>query len=141
MTVMPPAPAAAPVVRIAIRPAGPKGVGLFATLPIAAGETITHDFAIVLDEAACDAVAPTVIDRYYFAHPGDETAGLLVLGPSALCNHDDAPNAATVTAHDGATGWYVSLVARRPIAAGEEVTRRYACPLWFDPSRDPSTEP
>lgn len=122
------------MVKIAVRPAGDKGVGLFATMPIAAGEVLTRDFAVVLDEAACDAIAPTIVDGYYFAHPEDDTAGLLVLGPSALCNHDDAPNADTITAHDDVLGWTVSLVAARPIAPGEEVTRRYACPLWFEPT-------
>lgn len=121
------------IIRFAVRPAGAKGVGLFATAGILAGEVITRDYAVVLDAAACDAIAPTIIDHYYFAHPGDATAGLLVLGPSALCNHDDAPNADTLTAHDSDHCWYVSLVANRAISIGEEITRRYACPLWFEP--------
>ena len=127
-------PAAPRVMRFAVCPAGAKGVGLFAIDAIAPGEAITRDFAVVLDETACDAIAPTIIDRYYFAHPEDETAGLLVLGPAALCNHDDAPNADTVTVHDGVCGWHVCLVANREIGAGEEITRRYACPLWFEPT-------
>ena len=30
-------------------------------------------------------------------------------------------------------GWLVTLTATRDIAEGEEITRRYACELWFAP--------
>jgi SET domain-containing protein len=49
----------------------------------------------------------------------------------SLCNHDDAPNAELVCREDDET---MTLVAVRPIAAGEEICIRYRRPLWFTPA-------
>lgn len=123
-----------PVAKAAPRGTGAKGVGVFAVAPIAAGEVICCDCTIALSPAEVDAVTPTVIDHYYFAHPADDERGLLVLGLASLCNHADAPTAHTATEHDPELGWVVTLTATRDIAAGEEITRRYACDLWFEPA-------
>ena len=121
------------VLKVAPRAAGTKGVGLFATAPIAKGEVISCDCTIPLDAAEVKAVTPTLIDQYYFAHPGGDDLGLVVLGLASLCNHADEPTAHTATERDPALGWLVILTATRDIAAGEEITRRYACQLWFKP--------
>ncbi|MGF1623519.1 MAG: SET domain-containing protein-lysine N-methyltransferase [Alphaproteobacteria bacterium] len=124
---------APPTMKVAPGNAGAKGIGVFATAAIARGETISCDCTIPLSPADVRAVTPTVIDHYYFAHPEDDECGLLVLGLASLCNHADHPSALTVTARDPDLGWIVTLVAAHAIAAGEEITRRYACPVWFEP--------
>jgi hypothetical protein len=121
------------VLKAAPGAAAAKGRGVFATRDFALGELIEAAPCIELDAAACVQIRPTPIEDYYFRHPDDEKAGLLVLGLASLCNHSDDPSAATDYEHDPAIGWIVVLTALRPIATGEEVTRRYACPPWFTP--------
>lgn len=92
------------------------GIGLFATRPFAAGErtlrrkerTITPDAPLGDDE------------RWY--HCDDLEGGRqVVLGyPERHLNHCCDPNA-YIAQEDGAT----YIVARRPIAAGEEITNDY----------------
>lgn len=113
-------------------PAGAKGIGIFALADIGCGELIACDCAIPLSARDVDAIEPTVLDNYYYAHPDNDEGGLLVLGLASLCNHADDPNALTQTAHDPVLGWLVTLSAARDIALGEEITRRYACPIWFE---------
>ena len=120
------------LIRVAPGPAGAKGRGLFATAPIARGETIDENCTLDLDEAQCTTLEPTPVNDHYFAHPADDTRGLLVLGYASLCNHADDPSADTGFRYDERVGWIVVLTARRDIAAGEEITRRYACPPWFE---------
>ena len=52
------------------------------------------------------------------------------LGLVALCNHSRRPNARVRRnlAQDK-----LDLVATAPIAAEDEVTIDYHCPLWFEP--------
>ncbi|MCB1745352.1 MAG: SET domain-containing protein-lysine N-methyltransferase, partial [Gammaproteobacteria bacterium] len=89
---------------------------------------------IELDLGDCERLAGTRIDDYYFRHPGNAQHGLLVLGLVSLCNHSDEPNTRTAYAQRTDIGWTVLTIARRPIRAGEELTRRYACPPWFETS-------
>ena len=120
------------LLKVAPGPAGAKGRGLFAVAPIARGELIDENCTLDLDEAQCTTLEPTPVNDHYFAHPADDTRGLLVLGYASLCNHADDPNADTGFRFDERVGWIVVLTARRDIAAGEELTRRYACPPWFE---------
>lgn len=112
-----------------------KGRGVFAAVDIEPGETVDVAPSIELDEHTCDRIAGTRVDDYYFRHPGDETAGLLVFGLPSLCNHSDHPNTETHCRHVPELGWLVALTASRAIRAGEEITRRYACPPWFEAAR------
>ncbi len=112
-----------------------KGRGVFAVADIPAGAVILTDATIPLSAADCTAVVGTPVDDYYFAHPRDPARGLVVLGLSSLANHADDPTAATEFAYDRALGWLVTLRALRPLAPGDEITRRYACPPWFSVQR------
>jgi hypothetical protein len=49
----------------------------------------------------------------------------------SLCNHTEVPNAALVCRLDEEA---MTLVALRPIVAGEEICIRYRRPLWFTPA-------
>jgi len=119
---------------IAVRRIAGKGRGLFALAPFAAGDVLEVSSAIALGKVDADAIARTVLDDYNFAHPGDPDGCLIVLGHATLCNHSDDPNAETVSRRDPDIGWIVELRAIRRIEPGEEITRRYACDLWFDPT-------
>jgi len=109
-----------------------KGCGVVAVAPIAAGEVIDEACTLHLNDAQCAAIEATPAGDHYFMHPEDETGGLLVLGLPSLCNHAEDHNADTAYRRDEALGWVVVLTARRDIRTGEEVTRHYACPPWFE---------
>ncbi len=117
--------------RLEVRAIGRKGRGVFAAAPIRGGELLETAYTVEIgpDEIA----AGSVLDNYPFAHPGDPERGLLVLGLPSLMNHSDEANTETLTRHVDGLGWIVEIRAVRDIAPGEEVTRRYACDLWFEP--------
>ena len=120
--------------RIGVRRLPGKGRGVVALVPLAVGEVVERAPTVALSAADTDALPGTVLDDYYFAHPADPEGGLMVLGLSALCNHADDPTAETRAVEDPETGWTVHLVGRQALAPGEELTRRYAGPLWFPPA-------
>ena len=75
----------------------------------------------------------TILHDYYFHWDGDpdgEGSGAVALGLVALCNHSRRPNARVRRNLAQET---LDLLALAPIAAGDEVTIDYNCPLWFDP--------
>jgi len=109
----------------------PKGRGVRASEDIAAGELIESAATIVLSAADTERVAGTAVDDYYFAHPGNDEEGLVILGVASLCNHSDWPSAEVRWRFEDGVGWIADLVALRAVAAGEEVTRRYRCAPWF----------
>jgi hypothetical protein len=109
-----------------------KGRGVVAERAIAAGEIIDRAFTIELNPADCEAIARSVLDHYYFAHPESQDMGLLVLGLASLANHADDPNTGVDWHQAPGIGWVGNLVALKPIAAGEEITRRYTCAPWFE---------
>jgi SET domain-containing protein len=119
--------------KLELRAAARKGRGVFAAAPIGAGELLETSPSVVLGGHDTQTIVGTTLDNYYFAHPTDPDGGLLVFGFSSLVNHSDAPNVETVPREAGALGWLVDLRALRAIAPGEELTRRYACELWFEP--------
>lgn len=108
-----------------------KGRALVALATIDEGEVIDLAPTIALGAKDCALVEQTPIGDYYFAHPDDPEGGVVVLGLASLCNHADAPNADIRWRRDAAAGLLVELFALRPVAVGEEITRRYACAPWF----------
>ena len=110
-----------------------KGRGIFARVPIAAGTLIEAAPIILIPAADCPTVDRTIIHDYYFHWDGDpdgEGRGALALGLLSLCNHSGGPNARV--RRNFARG-SLELVALAMIAAGDEITIDYNCPLWFDP--------
>jgi len=108
-----------------------KGRGLLAGAPIEADEIIDVASTIVLSATDCDLLEQTAVGDYYFAHPSDPELGLVVLGLPSLSNHAESPNSDIRWHCDEGVGWVAELYALRPIAAGEEITRRYRCAPWF----------
>jgi SET domain-containing protein len=108
-----------------------KGRGLFARAAIAAGTIIEAAPVVVLSPAECQAIDQTALGHYYFHWEGDFDGGTgaLPLGYVALCNHAARPNAEVRRNYAAVT---LELIAKRAIAAGQEITIDYGCPLWFE---------
>lgn len=109
-----------------------KGRGMVAAVPLEAGVAVARDHAVELAGEDCDLLERTALGAYYFAHPEDEDRGCLVFGPISLANHADLPSTALSWHRDPDLGLTVEMRTLRPVAAGEELTHRYRCPLWFD---------
>ncbi len=110
------------------------GRGLIALSHIPAGALIDRACTVEIDASQAeplDRMQP--IGDYYFAHPENDKAGLMAFGMVVLCNHTEDANGDIVWWKSDELGWFADLTARRDIAAGEEITFRYRCPLWFAP--------
>jgi uncharacterized protein len=119
--------------RLEIRSDPAKGRGLFARSPIAAGALIEAAPVIIVPAAECAALDTTILHDYYFHWDGDpegEGRGAVALGLLALCNHSRRPKARVRRNYARET---LDLIALVPIAAGDEITIDYNCPLWFNP--------
>ena len=119
--------------RLEIRSDPAKGRGIFAREAIAAGTPIESAPVIIVPAAHCPLLDRTILHDYYFHWDGDpdgEGRGAVALGLVALCNHSRRPNARVRRNFAQDT---LDLVALAPIAAGDEVTIDYNCPLWFEP--------
>jgi hypothetical protein len=117
--------------RLEIRDDPLKGRGVFAGTPIAAGTLIEAAPVVIVPAAQVKLLDQTILHDYYFAWdgaPGDQGSGAVALGLVALCNHSRRPRARV--RRNLAQGT-LDLVALVPIAAGDEVTIDYNCPLWF----------
>jgi SET domain-containing protein len=111
-----------------------RGRGLFAREAIAQGEVIERACSVYIDAVqavALDKMLP--LGDFYFQHPLSKEEGLMVLGLASLCNHSGDPSADVRFEDGGPIGWIAVLYALRDIGAGEEITYRYKCPLWFAP--------
>ena len=119
--------------RLEIRSDPIKGRGIFAREPIAAGTLIEAAPVIIVPAEQCPLLDRTILHDYYFHWDGDpdgDGRGAVALGLVALCNHSRRPNA---RARRNLAQDTLDLVALSPIAAGDEVTIDYNCPLWFQP--------
>ena len=119
--------------RVEIRSDPIKGRGVFACEPLAAGTLIEAAPVIIVPAGQCPLLDRTILHDYYFhwdGNPDGEGRGAVALGLVALCNHSRRPNA---RARRNLAQDTLDLVALSPIAAGDEVTIDYNCPLWFQP--------
>ena len=119
--------------RIEIRSDPVKGRGIFARQAIAAGTPIEAAPVIIVPAGQCPLIDRTILHDYYFHWDGDpdgDGRGAVALGLVTLCNHSRRPNARVRRNFSHET---LDLVAVAAIAAGDEVTIDYNCPLWFEP--------
>jgi uncharacterized protein len=110
-----------------------RGRGIFAREPIAAGMLLEAAPVIIVPAEQCRLLDRTILHDYYFHWDGDpdgDGRGAVALGLVALCNHARRPNA---RARRNLAQDTLDLVALSSIAAGDEVTIDYNCPLWFQP--------
>ena len=120
--------------RLEIRSDPDKGRGIFARAPIAAGSLIEAAPVIVVPAAQCALLDQTILHDYYFHWDGDpdgDGRGAVALGLVALCNHSTPAQCARVRRNLAQET--LDLLALPPIAAGDEITIDYNCPLWFEP--------
>ena len=123
--------------RVAVRSAGTKGLGVFATSPFDAGEVIEIAPVIVEAEEKIDDGA--MLDAYVYVWTEGTCA--VALGYGSIFNHSYDPNALFTTDIAQRT---ITFTARRPIAEGEEITINYngdpTCrdPMDFDDADAPA---
>jgi uncharacterized protein len=100
--------------------------------PIPAGTIIEAAPVIIVPAEQCPLLDRTILHDYYFQWDNFDRSGrgAVPLGLVALCNHSRRPNARVRRNLAQDT---LDLVATAPIAAGDEVTIDYHCPLWFEP--------
>jgi hypothetical protein len=116
---------------IEIRSDPAKGRGIFAVAPIAAGALIEAAPVIIVPASQCALLDQTILHDYYFRWDDDgggAESGAVALGIVSLCNHSRRPRARVRCNRPRQT---LDLVALAPIAAGDEITIDYNCPLWF----------
>lgn len=120
----------------AIRTIPGKGRGVFATVPIAAGECFERSPVIVIPREEIIHIRRTVLADYYFKWNNERKNGAIALGHGSLFNHSYHPNAVF---HLQLDDLRVDFVALRPIAPGQEITVNYngdpedTSRLWFHP--------
>jgi uncharacterized protein len=98
-----------------------------------AGTLIEAAPVIIVPAEQCLLLDRTILHDYYFQWDDNldrSGRGAVPLGLVALCNHSRRPNA-RVRRHLAQDT--LDLVTTAPIAAGDEVTIDYHCPLWFEP--------
>jgi SET domain-containing protein len=124
--------------RVAVRACPGAGRGVFATQPIAAGETIERAPVVVFSADERSLVTQTVLDYYYFWWGPDSEDGAIALGFGSLYNHSFEPNARYVRNLEER---YLDFVALRDIAEDDEVLVNYngdhpdaLAPVEFMPS-------
>ena len=106
----------------AIRRIPGKGRGVVATRGVPAGAEIVTCPVIVFDSADAGRIGKTRLGDYNFRFGEQGQRSCIALGVISLCNHDDAPNAEIMCREDDEA---MTLVALRPIAAGEEICINY----------------
>ena len=118
--------------RLEIRSDPAKGRGVYATAAIAAGSLIESAPVIVVPAEQCALLDRTILHDYYFDWDGDAAhggSGAVALGIVSLCNHSRRPSARVRRNRAQSS---LDLVALTAIAAGDEITIDYNCPLWFE---------
>jgi SET domain-containing protein len=113
---------------ICLRSTPGRGRGVFAGRRFARGEIVEEAPVILLPEPEWTLLNRTALEHYYYSWTADADA--LVLGFGCFYNHCDLPN---VDARRVLAEERMRYVALRDIEAGEELTIRYRCPLWFEP--------
>jgi hypothetical protein len=115
---------------VAVASAGRKGLGVFATSAIEAGEIV--EVCQVIVEAERNIADGANLDRYVYAWgEPDEGVCAVALGYGSIFNHSFDPNA--VFATDVLRGT-ITFRARRRIGDGEEITINYnGDPACTDP--------
>jgi SET domain-containing protein len=115
----------------AIRQIQGKRRGVVATQAIPARTEIVTCPVIIYDWTDAGRIEKTRLGDYNFRFGERGHRACIVLGVISLCNHADSPNA-EVVCHEAEE--VMTLVAIRPIAAGEEICIKYRRTLWFTPA-------
>ena len=125
-----------------LKDAGHKGRGVFCRTDIRRGETLEVTPAVILNDAATDAVDKTILMNYNFIIGNiskamrratgvkkSRDASCVIMGLMTFCNHDERPNAEILWEELDGTLYY-SLRATRAIPANTEIVTSYGS-SWF----------
>ncbi len=104
-------------------PVDGKGRGVFALADIPMHDILETSPVNVISEADAETAA---LDHYNMAWRDGESC--IGFGYLMLYNHSESPNCHLRRDFEAAT---ISVIAKRDIKAGEELTYTYACSLWF----------
>ena len=116
---------AAPVPDVEVRASGIEGQGIFAARAFVPWERI-HRITVVREVTAEAPLRPELGERWDYCDYPDGRV-VLVGFPDRCTNHSCDPNAWVL--YEGEGGAEPWLVARRPIAAGDEITLDYSVNL------------
>ena len=108
-----------------------KGRGVFARAPIGAGALIESGAGrhrAGRSAQICSITRSCTITTFVWDDEGGEGRAAVALGLVSLCNHSRRPSARVRRNRARET---LDLLALTPIAAGDEITIDYNCPLWF----------
>jgi SET domain-containing protein len=105
-----------------VRDSPGRGRGVFALRAFRRGELIDRVPVLVIPGEQWEHVEKTRFDDYCFRWGHDDEHGALVLGTFCFVNHSYDPNATVTSRIDDDL---IDFVARRAIAAGDEVTINY----------------
>lgn len=111
-----------------------RGRGVFATRALEAGEVIERAPVIVIPGDEWEDMQETSLAEHCFSWGPTLADAAVVFGHGSFYNHSYSPNARFVRRLEEQAMEYV---ARRAIAAGEEITINYhegqesQAPLWF----------
>ena len=89
-----------------------------------AGKVLQSSPAVVLSARDRRAIDHTSLFPYYFVRP-EKREIYIIFGLASFCSHADEPNAVVEWRRTGDDLW-ADLTATQAIAAGDEVTLRYA---------------
>ncbi|HUN42590.1 MAG TPA: SET domain-containing protein [Acetobacteraceae bacterium] len=121
---------------VSVGPSPGRGRGVFATRQFAPGEMIEMCLVVALSEADARKLDATGLYDYYFGWAEDGRQAAIALGYGSIYNHSSTPNAQH---HKNFAANTMSVIALRPIAAGEEIFIRYETgkgevqpAVWFE---------
>ena len=102
------------------------GLGVFAAVDLAAGDTLERCAYIVIDDG--DLQEENRLNDYLFTSPDAATDYLVVMGCGMLYNHSDQANASWEV--DETDNRFLRFYADRDIKAGEEIFHDYGSEYW-----------
>jgi SET domain-containing protein len=118
--------------RTYVAPSPLGGRGVFARRAIGAGRVVEVAPVIVVPAEQVDALEATSLRDHWYGWTDDGDAAV-AFGHAGFYNHADDPNCRYEAAEDQDA---LVILARRSIAAGEELTIDYTgggvTPLWFE---------
>ena len=114
---------------VVIRESPGRGRGVFAARGFAPGETIEVCPVIALSETDARTLDGTGLYDYYFGWGDEGKAAAIALGYGSLYNHSNEPNAMHRKCAAANT---LSIVATKPIMAGDEICISYQPGPWFE---------
>ena len=108
------------------------GLGVFAAVDLAVGETLERCAYIVIDDD--DLQEENRLNDYLFTSPDAPTDYLVVMGCGMLYNHSNNANASWEV--DSADNRFLRFYADSAIKAGEEIFHDYGSEYWSTRAED-----